>query len=369
MTTFTVLHLVKRLGILPTLALATLFASCSTADQPRPASGAPAVVPERSLAYERAVSRRKPEDPKLVWTPTNVVLMARPLAPGVFAVFPDDAEQKNAAGIPVATSGGFVIGDSGVLLIDTMINRDLAEQVLQLVKERTDKPILFAVNTSYHGDHSYGNQFLPSSAKIIQHEKTQAYIQSSFAKDVAFMTQNFGSESGLQELTAQPAAVLLRDGESRDIDLGGKVVRIAHIGFAQTEGDLFVSVPAANVVFTGNPVISGGPSLPWLLDGHHGDAIATLERLRSIFPDDVTVVPGHGAPTTRAAIDRHIEYLRDLGREVSSAIAAQLDAKQTAQQVSERMGAQYGDYRIYPWVHTQVNVSKVYEELTRKPAR
>lgn len=348
------------------LALVTLASGCATVDPASTSTGSQAATTETSATYRRAVAERRPENPTLVWTPANVALVSQQLASGVFAVYPDDAARKNAAGIPVATSGGFVVGTNGVLLVDTMINRELAGQLHDLVREHTDKPILYAVNTSYHGDHSYGNQFLSDSTQVIQHERTQVFIRESFAKDVAFMTQFFGSDSGLQELEAQAADILLRDGETRDIDLGNKVVRIAHLGFAQTAGDLFVSVPADKVLFAGNPIISEGPSLPWLLDGHHAEARATLERLRGLFPDDMTIVPGHGVPTTTAVIDRHIRYLRELEGEVAAAIAAGLDAKQTSERVGQRMQAAYGGYKIYAWVHTELNVGKVYEALTQQ---
>jgi cyclase len=329
-----------------------------------PASADSSAASESSPAYRRAAAARKPEDPKLVWTPASVALVARKLAPGVFAVHADDAAGKNAEGVPVATSGGFVIGTKGVLLIDTMINRNLAGQLLALVREQTKRPILYAVNTSYHGDHSYGNQFLPRATRVIQHAKTQAYIQQSFAKDVAFMSQYFGSNSGLQELTAQKAAILLGDGESREIDLGGKRVTVAHLGFAQTEGDLFVSVADDKVLFTGNPIISSGPSLPWLLDGHYQESLATLRKLRTNFPADTVVVPGHGAPTGMAALDDHIRYLEELGQEVRAALKDGLDANKTSERVGGRMQARYGKYRIYPWVHGQLNVAKTYQELS-----
>jgi glyoxylase-like metal-dependent hydrolase (beta-lactamase superfamily II) len=306
---------------------------------------------------------RKPEDPALVWTPDHVVLVASEIAPDVFAVVPDDAARKNSAGIPAATSGGFVIGNQGVLIIDTMINRRLAEQLLALIRERTTKPILYAVNTSYHGDHSYGNQFLPAETKVIQHESTQTYIQDHFPDDIAFMSQYFGTHSGLQELKPTRAAVVLKDGDTRDFDLGGKVVAVKHLGFAQTRGDLFVWIAADRVLFTGNPIISGGPSFSWLLDGHSGEALATLQRLRQQFPDDALLVPGHGVPTGMAAIDAHIRYLTDLRREVSAALGDGLDQAATSARVSERLASSYSSYKIYPWVNTQLNVARVYDEL------
>lgn len=359
--------MVKPTCVIP-LGLVLWGAACAVGRVPSGPSPGPSASAAMSPAHDRAARVRQPEDPALVWTPMSVALVARELAPGVFAVYPDDAAQKNAAGIPAATSGGFVIGARGVLLIDTMINRNLADQLQALVREHTDKPILYAVNTSYHGDHSYGNQFLPPGTQVVQHARTQAYIQHNFPADIAFMTQYFGAHSGLDELRPTPAGILLHDGETRDFDLGGQIVRVAHLGFAQTDGDLFVSVPAARVLFTGNPVISEGPAMPWLLDGRGKESLATLRRLRAMFSDGTAVVPGHGVPTTMATIDGHIRYLEELEREVADAVAAGLDVAQTAERVGQRMQARYGAYKIYPWVHVQVNVPKTYAELAPRRA-
>jgi cyclase len=140
-----------------------------------PATGQGSVDP----AAAKAAKTRTPEDPNLVWTASNVVLIPKELAPGVYAVYPDDAHAKNAAGIPVATSGGFVVGSNGVLVVESMLNRRLANQMLALVREKTSKPILYVVNTSYHGDHSYGNQFFPMGVRFIQHVNTQAYSRAA----------------------------------------------------------------------------------------------------------------------------------------------------------------------------------------------
>ena len=108
-----------------------------------------------------------------VWDGNKVKLISEKLADGVFAYYPSDAKELEKQGKPVATSGGFVIGDKGVLMIDTMLNKRLNAQVQNLVSRVTSKSISFAVNTSFHGDHSYGNMYLPQSTIIIQHRHTQ----------------------------------------------------------------------------------------------------------------------------------------------------------------------------------------------------
>jgi glyoxylase-like metal-dependent hydrolase (beta-lactamase superfamily II) len=116
-------------------------------------------------------------------------------------------------------------------------------------------------------------------------------------------------------------------------------------------------------LFTGNPILSGGPSFSWLLDGHSKEALATLERLRREYPDDTIVVPGHGVPTGMAAVDAHVRHLTDLRREVAAALAEGLDRTNASDRVSKRLEPSYGTYKIYPWVHTQLDVAKVYDEL------
>lgn len=340
--------------------LALIGVACSTGDSPQgdltssSSSGTPEPEP------------RTPEDPNLIWTPSSVVLVQKEIAPSVYAVYPDDAPAKNMAGIPVATSGGFIIGENGVLVIESMLNRRLANQMIALVASVTTKPILYVLNTSYHGDHSYGNQFFPAGAQIIQHVETQKYIQDHFAEDVAFMEKNFGTNQGIDEIKPQKAQILLHDGANLDLDLGGRSVNVLHLGFAQTNGDLFVWLPKEKVLYTGNPIISEGPSLPWLLDGKLAAALTTLKKIRAMLPADAIVVPGHGEPTGVGAIEHSIAYLEELEMRATDAVTQGLSEKETVDLLTETM-KKYSGYKIYPWVHSQINVPKTYEDLTKAP--
>ncbi|MGR3625137.1 MAG: MBL fold metallo-hydrolase, partial [Limimaricola sp.] len=183
-----------------------------------------------------------------IWDANTVQLERQMLEEGIYAVIPAGAAEMAPEGAPIATTSGFVIGEEGVLLIDTMLNERLVGQLLDLVAEVTDAPVRYAVNTSYHGDHSYGNAYLPDTAIIIQHEATAAFIGEHFAEDTAFMIQNFGEGRGIEEVTPTDADILVAAQGGLSIDLGGQIVEIRDHGFAQTGGDLFVSVPEANVL-------------------------------------------------------------------------------------------------------------------------
>ena len=93
-----------------------------------------------------------------IWDANKVQMRSQRLAPGVYAHLPADAAEINAKGGAAATSGGLIVGKRGAMLIETMLNRRLHDQVRALARqEAAGVPLLYAVNTSSHGDHSFGN--------------------------------------------------------------------------------------------------------------------------------------------------------------------------------------------------------------------
>jgi glyoxylase-like metal-dependent hydrolase (beta-lactamase superfamily II) len=264
-----------------------------------------------------------------VWDANTVVLESQKLADGVFAVVQQGAKEMAAKGLPLATSSGFVVGHDSVLVIDTMLNEKSNAQLFDLIKAETDLPVRYAVNTSFHGDHSYGNQYLPKETLIIQHENTAAYIHSHLDADKAFMMQNFGAGRGIEQVVATDADILVSKGGSLTINLGGVSVDIKDYGFAQTGGDLFVSVPEADVLWAGNPVIAQAPALPWLLDGHLVQTRDTLQSVLGSFDAQTKVVPGHGPVTNIGAIQFAVDYLTAVETEVTAAISEGLSLEDT----------------------------------------
>ena len=295
-----------------------------------------------------------------VWDGNKVLLESQKLAEGVFAVVPSGADAMAEKGLPIATSSGFVIGSEGVLVIDTMLNERLNQQLLELIRVETDLPVRYAVNTSFHGDHSYGNQYLPEETLIIQHEFTASFIAEHLEADKAFMIENFGQGRGIEEIVVTPADILVADKGEISVDLGEMSVNIRDYGFAQTGGDLFVSVPDANVLWTGNPVIARKPALPWLLDGHLIETRDTLKAVYDAFDNETQIVPGHGPVTDIETIAWNLDYLNAVEREVKAAIADGLSLEETVARVQL---PEYGGYALFSWVHPSLNVPAAYKDL------
>jgi len=293
------------------------------------------------------------------WNAMEITLTPRKLAEGVYALVSSTADTNNPAGIPEATTGGIILGEKGVLVIESMLNTKLANQVLDQVSRLTDKPIRYVINTVYHGDHYYGNFLFPSSATVIMHSESKRYIDQKFEQDRKFMINLMGADVGIQDVKPRAGDILVD--HDTTIDLGGRTVELKVIGLGQTKGDLFVWLPREKIFFTSNAILAEKPAIPWLLEGNHDLALETMRKMKAFLPADTVIVPGHGRPTTiEASLDYFIAYLETLDREVRAAVANGLSLEATAKVATAEA---FSGYTLYPWVHKQTNVPHAYRRI------
>ncbi|RMB58752.1 MBL fold metallo-hydrolase [Tessaracoccus antarcticus] len=82
-------------------------------------------------------------------------------------------------------------------------------------------------------------------------------------------------------------------------------------GHTQGSTLLEVSDGGSSVVFTGDVVFAGTIGRTDLPGGNMSEMRETLRRIRSSFPEDVPLLPGHGPDTTLAAERLSNSYLHD----------------------------------------------------------
>ena len=71
------------------------------------------------------------------------------------------------------TNAGIIIGDEGVLLIDSLRVPSFARDLIADVRRLTDKPVRYVIDTHSHWDHSWGNEEFPE-AVIVGHANCRA---------------------------------------------------------------------------------------------------------------------------------------------------------------------------------------------------
>jgi glyoxylase-like metal-dependent hydrolase (beta-lactamase superfamily II) len=298
-----------------------------------------------------------------IWDGNKVEMTEQRLADGVYAYYAKDAASLNASGGAAATSAGLVVGTRAAVLVDTMLNKRLNAQLVAHARKAGVPVVTYAVNTSAHGDHSYGNMYLPASTRIVQHANTRDYIGKHIEDDKAFMLKNFGAGRGIEAIKARAADIVVPANGKVTLDLGGKTVDVIDFGFAQTGGDLFVWEPTSRTLYAGNAIVASKPALPWLLDGHLVATLDTLKKVHAFLPEDARIIPGHGVAMSRADLNWHIDYLAAVKSKVEDAVRRGLTLEQTQKEVAM---PEFTGYVLFPWVHTGLNVPAAYKDLSKK---
>lgn len=298
-----------------------------------------------------------------IWDGNTVELKLHKIATDVYAIQPTLVDAETTKGIPQATSGGFIVGDKGVMLIECFLNKRLFDQEMKLVRSVTNKPILYAVNTSDHGDHCFTDYLLPANTLIIQNEFAKENLAKNFEGIKQFMITLFGKGRGIEEATYRPADITVSKNNKFTVDLGGgKTIELINTGTAQSPADLFVWMPTEKVFWAGNPFIAESPTIPWLFDGYFLEPAANLKKMYDMLPDDAIIVPGHGRITNKAGIKYTLDYVQSLTKQVQAAVQKGLTLEQTRQTVTLK---EYDKgYVLFNWLHFNFNLPNAYKDIS-----
>ena len=281
-------------------------------------------------------------------------------------------------------NAGFIVGDGGVLIVDTFFTPTAVEELISEIATQTKQPIKYAVNTHYHLDHTGGNQVLAArGVPIIAHENVMAW---QLTKNTRFLP----APADLQKRRADTAKQLSEtpaDQKDKRTQLEKQLRRldaIAQIKLTQpsvtfgvgelsvylgtrevklftlpghTGGDVLVYVPDANVIFTGD--MGWSKTLPNLVDATVTDWIKSLDLLLQRHAG-AKFIPGHGEVATAAEMREFRDYLDGLLSTVRRAIDEGLTLEQAKDQF--KLPDQYKSFAFQNFA--QPNIEDMYKELT-----
>jgi len=186
---------------------------------------------------------------------------------------------------------GAILGDDGVLIVDTRVSHRQADEILTDLKALTELPVRAVVNTHGHNDHAFGNhRFRP--VPIWGHERCARMVLETGASQLRSVAEAIPSLAAeLAEVVLDPPDRTFGDeGTTVDFDAGGRQILLRWLGRAHTDNDVVLLVPDADVLFAGDLVENGAP--PYFGDGYPIEWPATVERLVDLVTG--AVVPGHG---------------------------------------------------------------------------
>jgi len=280
-------------------------------------------------------------------------------------------------------NAGFIIGDGGVLVVDTFFTPVAAEELISEIQARTNQPILYAVNSHYHLDHSGGNQvFAQRHIPIICQENTRDWVATKNTRFLpghddlvkrhddlvkqlnAIAEDKKDDRTPVQRRIAQADAMLTINltrptmtysNGPLHLYLGRREVVLSTLP-GHTGGDTIVYVPDASVVFTGD--LGWSKTLPNLVDATVNQWIPTLDKILADYKT-ARFVPGHGQVADSGDIQAFRNYLADLRTRVKQAI----DSGWTVEQAKEQLllPEPYKNFGIPNFA--KPNIEDMYKEL------
>ena len=232
----------------------------------------------------------------------KLILLASPLfAAPALAQMPDFSKveiktETLAPGVAVLFGAGGNIGVShgpdGTVLIDDQF-APLTGKIEAAVAALGAAPVRFLVNTHWHFDHSGGNENFGKTATILAHKSVRTRLAAGGT--VAGNTLPPAPPHALPEITYDDGV---------QFHLNGDTIDAVFSGGGHTDGDTVLYWRKANVLHTGDLMMSNAP-FPFIDVGSGGNAVtlvATLDKALAMIDAQTKVIPGHGPVVTRVEL-------------------------------------------------------------------
>lgn len=249
-----------------------------------------------------------------------------------------------------------VVGDGEALLVDTLSTSAQAQELVAAARAVTPHPWT-VVNTHHHFDHCFGNAVVAGDRLVWAHSETARLLATRPEALRRAAYEGYGhTDPALGEdlLTVQVRAPDRTVRQQADLMVGGRQIRLRHLGRGHTAGDLVVEVPDADVVVAGDLVEESGP--PDFGDAYPLDWPEAVAALLSRLGPQTVVVPGHGSPVDRSFVAEQHARLTELAWHIREAHADGAATDQLAQRVAAATG--------WPEATTLAAVRRGYAELS-----
>jgi glyoxylase-like metal-dependent hydrolase (beta-lactamase superfamily II) len=256
-----------------------------------------------------------------------------------------------------------VIGEDGVLVVDSGHFPSLIARQIAQIRQWTDKPVRYLVNTHWHPDHSAGNGLYKKAYPGLQ------ILSTAYTRDAIehILPQKEVNEKQIDEFSAVSKSGKMPDGkplapgsleywkrvgveleafrpelkaadhalptttftDQMTVYLGKREVRILFLGRANTAGDALVYVPDAKLLATGDLLVH---PVPYPFGSFIGEWIGALKKVDAI--DASTILPGHGPVMhDKEYLRMTITLLEQTKRQTDSAVRQGLSLEQTRKKV------------------------------------
>lgn len=265
----------------------------------------------------------------------------------------EDANQHNKGEI---ANTGFIVGDKCIAVVDSGGSYFEGKALFEAIREKSDLPICYVINTHAHPDHFLGNAaFKDTGATFIGNDKMPAAVE---AREAFYETRFKEILGELYKGTefVEPTLLVSVD-KPITIDLGGRELLLTSYPTSHTDNDLTVLDKNTKTLWAGDLLFV--KRIP-ALDGSINGWLATIEKLKAMKLN--AVIPGHGPAQYQdwqQAFDAEEHYFSTIRQQIRAII----NDMGTINEATESVGlSEKGKWLLFDDYHKR-NITAAFTEL------
>jgi glyoxylase-like metal-dependent hydrolase (beta-lactamase superfamily II) len=270
------------------------------------------------------------------------LLQPQRITDGVYA-FIGESGEVSAANRGFVGNSGFVVGSTGVVVIDTGTSYRHGRRMLEAISRTTGKPVELVIITHAVQEFLFGNAaFEERGIPILAHPQTAKLMKARCDHCLQNLKPVLGTELDGTRLVLPAREV---EATTR-MEAGGRRLELIYLGWASTPGDLAVLDRDSGVLFAGGLICVG--RIPDIRDSDFEGWQRALRQLEKFKP--ARIVPGHGSVSGPEAIASTAGYLDALDGIVKSLYA---ESSSLMEAVEKAALPAYQGWSMYATTHRQ----------------
>ena len=295
--------------------------------------------------------------------------MSKPFASSADLAEKQETLEEIADGVYALTAEGdpnvgAVVGRDCVLAFEARATPVMAQQWIDQLRERTDKPFRYLVLSHYHAVRVLGAAAF-EAPWIVAHDNTAELVrergQQDWDSEAARMPRLFRGAETIPGLT-HPNVTF---SDRMTLDLGGRVVELRHCGRGHTAGDIVVWLPEERVLFAGD-LVEAEAAL-YTGDAYHTEWMTgTLDRVAALEARALVGGRGpvvHGEQRVGAAIAQTRGFLVGMRDAVLEVVRRDGTVKEAFDAAYAALAPRYSSWPIFEHC-MPFNVQRIWDELS-----
>lgn len=277
------------------------------------------------------------------------------VADGVY-MFPGAKGEVDPENLGRTGNAGFIVGDSGVVAIDTGTSRRHGEDLLAAIARVTDKPVRLALITHTRQEFLFGaSAFRARGIPVAMHRRAANLMTSRCENCLKTLRRQLGEEVMRGTTMFKPD---IEFEASHTISSIGRPIEVLYFGHSSGPGDIAVLDLRTGVLFAGGLV--DNQRIPDVQDADRSRWHTALGELGKL--PLVAIVPGHGAAGPAGIAGSVDRYLTALETRMAELVQNGVALSEVAE--AARMPA-YAQWDRYDSIHPR-NASIVFLQFERE---